>query len=286
MQRMAAAVSRSNALAATHYPSSPELAEVFASLIDSGVAAELAHDILNHLRSAAPDGKCLPRALATEIARRATCNAQLGGSGPRPRIVALAGPCVCGKTSTLVKLAVRYGISARRPTQLLCMDNYRVASAEQLRSYAAILGLGFQALDTTRALAQALEEHSRKDLILIDTPGHGFNDLAEAADLARYLAGRPDIETHLVLSASMKSADLSRVVDRFEIFRPQRLLFTKLDETESFGPILNEAARTGKPLSFLAAGQRVPEDLEPATPERIVNLILERGARLAVAATA
>jgi flagellar biosynthesis protein FlhF len=131
-----------------------------------------------------------------------------------------------------------------------------------------------------------LEEHSRKDLILIDTPGHGFNDLAEAADLARYLAGRPDIETHLVLSASMKSADLTRVVDRFEIFRPQRLLFTKLDETETFGPILNEAARSGKPVSFLTAGQRVPEDLEPATQERIVNLILARGARLAAAAAA
>jgi flagellar biosynthesis protein FlhF len=286
MERMASAVTRSNALAATHYPNTPELAEIFASLIDSGVGAELAHDVLNRLRSAAPNAQSLSRALSAEIARRVACNAQLGGLGARPRMVALVGPCGCGKTTTLVKLAVRYGISARRPTQLISVDNYRVASVEQLRSYAAILGLGFQALDTTRTLAQALEEHSRKDLILIDTPGHGFNDLAEAADLARYLAGRPDIETHLVLSASMKSADLTRVVDRFEIFRPQRLLFTKLDETETFGPILNEAARSGKPVSFLTAGQRVPEDLEPATQERIVNLILARGARLAAAAAA
>jgi flagellar biosynthesis protein FlhF len=111
-------------------------------------------------------------------------------------------------------------------------------------------------------------------------------NLTAALERARLELGPEAMHTHLVLSASMKSADLSRVVDRFEIFRPQRLLFTKLDETETFGPILNEAARTGKPVSFLAAGQRVPEDLEPATQERIVNLILERGARLASAAAA
>ena len=72
----------------------------------------------------------------------------------------------------------------------------------------------------------------------------------------------------------MKSADLTRVVDSFEVFRPQRLLFTKLDETGSFGPILNEAVRTGKPLSFFTTGQRIPEDLEAASRGRLVELIL------------
>ncbi len=72
----------------------------------------------------------------------------------------------------------------------------------------------------------------------------------------------------------MKSADLSRMVDGFEIFRPQRLMFTKLDETSSFGPILNEAVRTGKPLSFFATGQRIPEDLETASQARLTELIL------------
>jgi flagellar biosynthesis protein FlhF len=72
----------------------------------------------------------------------------------------------------------------------------------------------------------------------------------------------------------MKSADLSRVVDSFGIFRPQRLLFTRLDETATFGSIFNEAARTGKPLSFFANGQRIPEDLEAASRNRLSELIL------------
>jgi flagellar biosynthesis protein FlhF len=72
----------------------------------------------------------------------------------------------------------------------------------------------------------------------------------------------------------MKSADLTRMVDCYEIFRPQRLLFTKLDETVSFGPILNEAARTGKALSFFATGQRIPEDIEAASQNRLASLVL------------
>ena len=84
----------------------------------------------------------------------------------------------------------------------------------------------------------------------------------------------------------MKSADLTRMVDAFEIFRPQRLLFTRLDETESLGPILNEAARTGKPLSFFANGQRIPEDLEAATRDRLVELLLARPAERQAASAA
>ena len=63
----------------------------------------------------------------------------------------------------------------------------------------------------------------------------------------------------------MKSADLARVVDAFEVFRPRRLLFTKLDETGSFGPSSDEAVRTARPLSFFTTGQRIPEDLEAAS---------------------
>jgi flagellar biosynthesis protein FlhF len=72
----------------------------------------------------------------------------------------------------------------------------------------------------------------------------------------------------------MKSADLTRIVDAFEILRPQHLLFTKLDETSSFGPIFSEAARTGKPLSFFTTGQRIPEDLEAVAQARLVELIM------------
>jgi flagellar biosynthesis protein FlhF len=194
------------------------------------------------------------------------------------------GPPGSGKTTCLVKLAVNYGLAARRPVLLLSMDTYRVAAAEQLRAYAAILGVGFQVLETVTALAQAIEENRGKELIFVDTPGLGLGETADFSRMAQFLSGRSDIDTQLVVSSSMKSADLSRVVDGFEVFRPQRLIFTKLDETGSFGAILNEAVRTGKPLSFFTGGQRIPEDLEAATKNRLAELILGGTSGLAVSA--
>lgn len=266
---------------------SQDLSEAFAALSAAEVSPELAQEIVQAVAarlmptrlpmSRAPqrtEAGTLRRALAEEISTRFSVEARLGRSSHPPYTVALVGPPGGGKTTSLVKLAVNYGLAARRPVLLLSLDTYRVAAAEQLRSYAAILGVGFQVLETVGALAQTLEESRGKELILIDTPGLGFGDMDEMPGLAHFLSTREDIDTQLVLPASMKSADLARMVNAFECMRPGRLLFTKLDETTSVGPILSESARTGKPLSFFATGQRIPEDLEAAAAPRFVELLL------------
>ena len=115
-------------------------------------------------------------------------------------------------------------------------------------------------------------------------PGFGAADMEEAAALAQFLCAHPEIDTHLVLMASLKSADLTRAVERFEIFRPAKLLVTRLDETDSLGAVVSEAARTGKPLSFLSTGQQIPEDLEPATKQRVMDLVMPLSIREALAA--
>jgi len=268
-----------------------DIAEAYSRLVAAEVAPELAREIVegaaakvgmtkengnpgrrgDHPRKAS----AFQRALAEEAASVFQAEPALGRGEAQPALAALVGPPGAGKTSTLVKLAVNYGLAARRPVMLLSLDTYRIAAAEQLRSYAAILGVGFQVLETTAALAQAIEENRGKELILIDTPGLGLDDLESAAAMSQFLATRKDIDTHLVVPASMKPTDLTRIVDEFRIFRPDRLLFTKLDETRSFGPILTEAARIKKPLSFFATGQRIPEDLQEVTRKRLWELVLE-----------
>jgi flagellar biosynthesis protein FlhF len=209
----------------------------------------------------------------SQLAELFQTDATLGRPGSERKIVALVGPPGTGKTTTLTKLAARYGLASRRPAQILSADVYRIAAADQLRSLASILGIGCDVLETPVGLAQSIEEHRHKDLILIDTPGLAPCEMEDGATLAKLLSSHPEIDVHLVLPATMKRADLARTADRYSIFSPAKLLFTRLDETATYGALVSEAARLSLPISFLSTGQQIPDDLEPATQERLAELI-------------
>jgi flagellar biosynthesis protein FlhF len=98
--------------------------------------------------------------------------------------------------------------------------------------------------------------------------------MEDGADLARLIASHPEIDTHLVLPASMKPLDMARVIDRYQVFQPRKLLFTRIDETERYGALVSEAARRSLPVSFLATGQQIPDDVEPATKVWLATLAL------------
>ena len=252
-------------------------------LNDQGVHPTLIFELLRDLKARCifekPDEEKLLTLLRHEMESRIQTHGEFGGDGTQAKIAAFVGPPGCGKSSTLVKIAAKYGLSARRPCLLISTDNFRIGASDQLRSFAAILGMAFEVAVTPAALGQIIEENMSKELILIDTPGLSSAELDDYQDWARFFATRSDIEKHLILSASMKNADVTCVVDRYRMFGPNRLLFTKLDETTTKGIIWSEAVRTGLPLSFWTSGQRIPEDLEEASKAELLNAILKHESR-------
>ncbi len=194
-----------------------------------------------------------------------------GGLGAGPVLV--AGPPGSGKTTTLAKLAARYGIGWGRRVRLLSLDGKRVGAAHELRAYAAILGAGCRLLETPSELASAALDGAEEELTLIDTPGYGAADRQAVEELGAALGPHASVQVHLVLPATMKPADLRRAAERFRPLRPDRLVFTRLDETASPGSAVAEAIRSGIPVSFLSGGPRIPEDLEEPNVGRLAGLL-------------
>ena len=280
----------------------PEVEAIYSELIQAEVDPDLAHQLLAAaqtrlcpvVNSTTPEAATPQQGLRVALARRQTftdpvalraaltgeiqnsfrVDPGLGSPGDGPRIVALIGPPGAGKTATIAKLVVKYGLVTRKPPLLVSLDTLRVGGSEQLRWYAAILGINFQVVESSRVLAQTLEEHKGKDLIFIDTPGFTAGDLDGGCDAAEFLAGRDDIQKHLVLPASMRFTDLARISSAYDVFRPSRLIFSRMDETSTFGPLLCEAVGSGRPISFLTTGQRVPEDLELADKGSLTNRLM------------
>jgi flagellar biosynthesis protein FlhF len=288
LARMSSAVSRS-AVRNGHRISTaahPALDDMEQLLSVNEVDGDLACSVLRNLEALGPRTPPaeMRQGLREDLSKRFSVSADLSpwsfenasgaGGGPSRIVAALAGPPGAGKTAMLVKLAVKFGISARRSTHIVSYDGHRIASGEQLRAYAAILGVGFETLESVGALAQSLKENSHKELILIDTPGYSAKDFDLSWDLTQFLSTYPHVDLHLVLSCAVKPSDISRMVDRYSVFNPAKLLFTRLDETDSYGVILNESVRTGLPISFLGTGPSIPDDFVTATKDHVADLLM------------
>jgi len=267
--------------------SDPDIDELYRELASADLDARLARQIADQVSTlwqALPPaqrpaaGIELLHGLAEECIRKQLRIAPRVESKEQEtnRILVFAGPPGAGKTTTLTKIAIQEFLARRIPVRIISVDPYRVAAHERLRNFAGILGAGFTAASTMQEFIAAVEEFRTKHVLLIDTPGYSGNDFEGARDLSGFLARLPHKEVHLVLPASMKRADLARCVRRFEEFKPDFLLFTKLDETESFGAITSTAIESAKPLSFFANGQGIPEDLEAANLEALLEPLFAR----------
>ncbi len=265
---------------------SPEAEALFDELVSNDLARNLAQEIVSsavRLRDQLSIGQPQPlplRAYAAELISKKLRFAPPfhppASQQPQEtaRFVVFVGPPGAGKTTTLIKIAIRECLAQRQPVRILSLDPGRVAAHEKLRSFASIIGVGFTALNSVQEFLGAADESRNKGVVLVDTPGYSPAELDGAQEIASCIVRLPNKDVHLVLPASMKRSDLSRSIRGYAPFQPDYLLFTKLDETESRGAILSAALEADKPLSFFTNGQNIPEDIEAAHARALVPSVM------------
>ncbi|QTX33772.1 flagellar biosynthesis protein FlhF [Aminithiophilus ramosus] len=242
------------------------------SLVSCGVEPPVASRLVERYRQV-PGGGSFRGWLAGEIACRGKSWAE-ALKGPRALFI---GPTGVGKTTTIAKIGAAFALWENRKVLLLTSDTYRIAAVEQLRTYAKILGVPMEVVYEPSDLAPILARYADVDVVLLDTAGRSQNDedkVAEYRDL--YEAFKPQ-SVHLVLAANVKYGDVLDVMNRMNVVPIDGVVATKLDETRSAGSLLNVVFDFDLPLSFLTAGQNVPNDIAVASGESYLSYLFPEG---------
>jgi flagellar biosynthesis protein FlhF len=246
---------------------------VVSELVDQGID----HDAADHLISRASLGSPAPTEIRERVRRMIA--GQLIIAPPaellaKTRLVsAFIGSTGVGKTTTIAKIAGHASIRMKKRVALISTDMFRIGGKEQLSRFSDLLGIptyGCADLSTLNDLVASLDD---RDLILIDTPGSSPSDLARIAKLEK-LTSVANAKIHLVISATTRSEDISKIIIRFQQFKPNSVILTKMDETDSKGAVTADLLRNEIPVSYVANGQRVPEDLLIPTAEELARYIL------------
>jgi flagellar biosynthesis protein FlhF len=192
-----------------------------------------------------------------------------------PLIVALVGPTGVGKTTTVAKIASDALLRRGLKVGLINLDCYKVAAFDQLATYAKILNVPFRSAGSAADYQAAIGDFQGLDVVFVDTTGRSQRDPSSLKELEQLLHALPGVQTQLVLSATTRDNELYDMASRFAVFRPQGLIVSKLDEATIYGSVYNVSQRVKLPLMYFTTGQRVPEDIEEATRERVAALIMD-----------
>lgn len=253
---------------------------VYNTMLDNEVDEKYANLIIDEMEKNNKPGTPFDHALADvyqKMILKFGNSQELTESQKGPKVVFFIGPTGVGKTTTIAKIAAEYQLDKKKKVALLTADTYRIAAAEQLRTYAGILEVPFRVIYSAEEISQAVRDFQDYDYIMVDTAGHAHQNedqreiikgLIHAAD------GLTDTDVFLVLSATTKYNDLKKIVDAYREVTDYRLIFTKLDETEERGNMFNIRLYTGAEICYVTCGQNVPDDLESFNPQKTVKLLL------------
>jgi flagellar biosynthesis protein FlhF len=252
-----------------------ELLKLYRDLLDAELDPAIARALVEKVGTQGNGHRVNPqKVLLRTLAGLLPTNAPLSGPAREgPLYAAIIGPTGVGKTTTLAKLAALWSVKEQKKVGIISLDTFRLGAAEQLKTYARIMGLPVRIAQDKEEFNQAAELFEKLDLVLVDTSGRALSRAEDMNELAEIIASIRDMTVMLVLSAVTKDRDLSATIVEAERLSAQSLIISKIDETRRYGNVINNLIKFKKPVSFLTNGQKVPDDILPASPGLLAELI-------------
>jgi flagellar biosynthesis protein FlhF len=255
----------------------PTRALLLGEMIEAGFSGQLARKLVQDMPEdmAPDDGRKWLKAAVNRRLRTLPTEADFIDRGG---VYAIVGPTGVGKTTTTAKLAarcvVRYGADR---LALLTTDGYRIGAQEQLRIYGRILGVPVFVVRDGEDLRRTLADLRDKHMVLIDTVGMSQRDRM-VAEQAAMLMRSGEVNRLLLLNAGCRGDTLDDVVRAYAGEDLAGCIMTKVDEATALAPALDCIVRHGLTLSYVANGQRVPEDLHLPNRNYLLHRAFKTGA--------
>ncbi len=249
----------------------PNRAMIIERLQNMGISKQLSEQLAGYASANVNDKAAWQQVIDVLTQQLNTTNNDIIRHGG---VVSLVGPTGVGKTTTIAKLAARFAQThGADSVALISTDTYRIAGFEQLTTYARIIGCQVKLAKDHNELDDLIQSFSGKKLVLIDTAGMGQRDMRLSQYLTSLISNaRVRIRNYLVLSANTQARVMQENVERFKKIPLSGAIFTKLDESLSFGELISTSIENALPIGYLTDGQRVPEDIKVANAEKLVTL--------------